>query len=142
MFFDGDNIYFDKHKEINNDIYINSIDIDRNNTLQDYEDGYNKGNMFKNIYSKYKNHVYKLKTTNKRDDLLYKVQMYTFILKDLGLYLDVHNDDDVFKVFTDIKRRLKTVKEKYESVYGPLCLESTSDDKYDYVNNPWPWGDR
>ena len=66
MFFDGDNIYFDKHKEINNDIYINSIDIDRNVTLQDYEDGYNKGNMFKNLYSKYKNHVYKLKTNNKK----------------------------------------------------------------------------
>ena len=140
MFFDGDNIYFDKHMETNNDIdmYINSINIDRNVTLQDYEE-----NMFKNLYSKYKNHVYKLKTNNKKDDLLYKVQMYTFILKDLGLYLDLHKDDEnVFRVFTDIKRRLKTVKEKYESVYGALCLDGTSDNKYDYVNNPWPWGDR
>lgn len=142
MFFDGDNIYFDDYKVKNNDLdlYINNINFNRNSTLQDYEEGFNKGNMFKNIYSKYKNHVYKLKVNNKRDDLLYKVQMYTFILKDLGLYLDVHpNDKEVFKVFIDIKRRLKTVKEKYDSLYGPLCLEATSDDKYDYINNPWPW---
>ena len=130
MFFDGDNIYFE----------YNNYNIDRNTTLQNYEDGFNNGNMFKNIYSKYKNHVYKLKTNNKKDDLLYKLQMYTFILKDLGLYLDVHpNDKEVFNTFTDVKKRLKAIKEQYENVYGPLCLESTNDNKYDYINNPWPW---
>ena len=130
MFFDGNNIYFE----------YNSHDNIRNTTLHEYEEGFNKGNMFKNIYSKYKNHVYKLKVNTNKDDLLYKVQMYTFILKDLGLYLDVHpNDEDVFNKFTDVKKRLKTVKDKYDNVYGPLCLESTSDEKYNYINNPWPW---
>ena len=130
MFFDGNNIYFE----------YNSHDNIRNTTLHEYEEGFNKGNMFKNIYSKYKNHVYKLKVNTNKDDLLYKVQMYTFILKDLGLYLDVHpNDEGVFNKFTDVKKRLKTVKDKYDNVYGPLCLESTSDTKYNYINNPWPW---
>lgn len=51
------------------------------------------GNMFKNIYSKYKNHVYKLKINNKKDELLYIIQMHIFALKDLGLYLDINPND-------------------------------------------------
>ena len=130
MFFDGDNIYFE----------YNNVNYDRNTTLQNEEEGFNKGNMFKNLYSKYKNHVYKLKVNTKKDDLLLKIQMYTFALKDLGLYLDVHPEDrDVFNKFIDIKRKLQTVKEKYEKEYTPLCLESNNDNNYDYINGPWPW---
>ena len=140
MYFDENNNYFDDYKESNINLNIDNININRNNTLHDYEDGFNKGNMFKNIYSKYKNHVYKLKVSTKRDELLYKVQMYTFILKDLGLYLDVHpSDDNVFNVFNDVNRKLKSAKEQYEKTYGPLCLSSTGDIKYNYVNGPWPW---
>ena len=140
MFFDGDNIYFDKHKEINNDINMYINNIDRSTTLQNDEDGFNKGNIFKNIYSKYKNHVYKLKVNTKRDELLYKIQMYTFILKDLNLYLDIHpNDEKIFKEFTNVKRKLESYKTKYEEEYGPLCINSTSDNKYDYLIGPWPW---
>lgn len=47
------------------------------------------GNMFKNIYSKYKNHVYKLKINNKKDELLYIIQIHL----DLGLYLDINPND-------------------------------------------------
>ena len=130
MFFDGDNIYFE----------YNNVNYDRNVSLQNDEDGFNKGNMFKNLYSKYKNHVYKLKVNTKKDDLLYKLQMYTFALKDLGLYLDIHKEDkEVFNRFIDTKRKLQSVKEKYEKEYTPLCLESTSDNNYNYTNGPWPW---
>ena len=50
MLYDEDNNYFDN----DTNIAINSIYLNRNNNLFNIEDGFNNGNMFKNIYSKYK----------------------------------------------------------------------------------------
>ena len=41
------------------DINIDSINFNRDNSLYSPMEGFNKGNMFKNLYSKYKNHIYK-----------------------------------------------------------------------------------
>ena len=140
MFFDENNNYFDDYKESNINLNIDNININRNNTLHDYEDGFNKGNMFKNIYSKYKNHVYKLKFYNKKDELLYKLQMYTFILKDINLYLDVNpNDESIINEFLKVNASLKSVKTEYEKTYGPLCINDITSDKWTWINNPWPW---
>lgn len=145
MYFDQNNNYFDDYYNINNindySINIDNINFNRGNDLYSVEDGFNKGNMFKDLYSKYKNHVYKLKINNQKDELLYKVQMYTFALKDLSLYLDTHpTDQSVLLEFQKIKKLLDNEKTKYEKVYGVLCVnEVTSDDKWTWINNPWPW---
>ena len=137
MYFDENNNYFDDY---NNTIQININNI-RGNELFTTEEGFNKGNIFKNIYSKYKNHVYKLKTNNQKDDLLYKVQMYTFTLKDLGLYLDTHpTDESILMEYQKVRRNLENAKKKYEDSYGVLSSNDvTSDDKWTWINNPWPW---
>ena len=77
MYFDENNNYFDvlsnednntiydidtnntTKNSINNfDINIDSINFDRTAKLYSTEEGFNKGNMFENLYSKYKNYVY------------------------------------------------------------------------------------
>lgn len=133
MYFDQDNNYFDYDN--------NTIIFDRNNKLYSLDEGFNKGNMFKDSYSKYKNHIYKLKVNNEKDKLLYKIQMYTFALKDLVLYLDVHNNDtSILKVFNDYTIELDKLKHKYESNYGPLCaFNANNDSKWTWISNPWPW---
>ena len=97
--------------------------------------------MFPNIYSKYKNHVYILKVNNPKDELLYKIQMYTFTLKDYNLYLDIYpNDTTILREFRDTSKQLEDLKKEYETKYGPLCItgvESTS--KWTWLDNPWPW---
>ncbi len=125
MFFDEDNIYF------------NDININRDSKIFDIEEGFNKGNLFKNIYSKYKNHVYKLRIKTKKDEILYKIQMYTFALKDLNLYLDINpNDESMLKEFQNIKMKLNELKKEYT----PLCIEDVkNDNKWTWINNPWPW---
>jgi len=142
MFFDETNNYFDEYDIDKNDfnININSINFNRNDSLHDYDDGFNKGNLFDKLYSKYKNHVYKLKVNTIKDELLYKVQMYSFILKDLILYLDTHPFDEKIKkeLFT-IKKKLHDVKTQYEQKYGPLCSSSLEDKSFKWINNPWPW---
>ena len=140
MYFDQNNNYFE---ETNNNILfdINKINFNRNTNLYSIEEGFNKGNMFDNLYSKYKNYMYKLKVNNKKDELLYKLQMYTFALKDLNLYLDVHpTDDNILNEYHKIRIKLLEVKNEYETKYGPLCSQDVDDNNnWNYINNPWPW---
>ena len=124
MFFDENNITFRTS----------------NNTLFSYEEGFNKGNLFKNLYSKYKNHVYKLKVNNKKDELLYKIQMYYFSVKDLNLYLDVHpTDESMVNEYMNVKDKFNEAKEEYEREYGVLSAECVNTDNWSWINNPWPW---
>ena len=151
MYFDETNNYFDitnedyvdnskfNYSDIN--VNIDSINFNRDESLYSPLEGFNKGNMFSNLYSKYKNHVYKLKVNNQKDELLYKIQMYSFALKDYDLYLDIYpNDTKILREFRTIKNELNESKKKYEDTYGPLCMnevESTS--KWTWLNGPWPW---
>ena len=146
MYFDETNNYFDitnedyvdnskfNYSDIN--VNIDSINFNRDESLYSPLEGFNKGNMFSNLYSKYKNHV-----NNQKDELLYKIQMYSFALKDYDLYLDIYpNDTKILREFRTIKNELNESKKKYEDTYGPLCMnevESTS--KWTWLNGPWPW---
>ena len=143
MFFDENNNYFEDDT-LNKNI-INNINF-RNNTLFTVDEGFNKGNIFEDLYSKYKNHVYKLKVTDKKDELLLNIQKYYFALKDLNLYLDVHpTDNSILDKYNEYKTKLIKFKNEYENEYGPLCAENVnSDTNWSWVSNPWPWdkGDR
>lgn len=156
MYFDETNNYFDiisYDKEFNidksnydydyNNINVNIDNINFNRDVELYTtiEGFNKGNMFPNLYSNYKNHIYKLKVNNEKDETLYKIQMYSFALKDYNLYLDLYpNDTKILREFRTIKKMYEEEKNKYESKYGPICItgvESTS--KWTWIDNPWPW---
>ena len=140
MYFDENNNFFNDSHENNISLNVNNYILNRNSTLHEYEDGFNKGNIFKNIYSKYKNHVYKLKVNSYKDELLYKLQMYTFVLKDLNLYLDTHPDDkEMMNEFLKVNSSLRSIKDEYIKKYGPLCVSDISDGNYTWINNPWPW---
>lgn len=123
------------------DINIDSINFNRDNSLYSPMEGFNKGNMFKNLYSKYKNHIYKLKVNSKKDELLYNIQMYSFALKDMNLYLDIYPDDkNILNNFHNYRKKYEVLKKQYESEYGPLCMSNTlSTEKWTWVSNPWPW---
>ncbi len=147
MYYDENNNYFDDYYILDNnnssifDIDIDSINFNRDLKLFSTEEGFNKGNSFENLYSKYKNYVYKLKVNNKKDELLYKIQMYTFSLKDLVLYLDVHpTDQNIIQEYQKIKNKLNELVKEYENKYNPLCSSKVeSKDNWTWINNPWPW---
>lgn len=123
------------------DINIDSINFNRDNSLYSPMERFNKGNMFKNLYSKYKNHIYKLKVNSKKDELLYNIQMYSFAMKDMNLYLDIYPDDkNILNSFHDYRKKYEVLKKQYESEYGPLCMSNTlNTEKWTWVSNPWPW---
>lgn len=156
MYFDENNNYFDimsseheymidkyinKQKNNYTDINIDSINFNRNSNLYSPKEGLNKGNMFKNLYSKYKNHVYNLSVNGERDKALYNIQMHNFAMKDLNLYLDTHpNDTEILNEYQKLRKSLNEIKNDYEKKYGPLCSSDvTSTTKWTWISNPWPW---
>lgn len=141
MYFTEDNNYFkfDDYNDI--DFKMEDFNYSRDSKLYSVDEGFNKGNMFKDLYSKYKNYIYKLKVSTEKDKLLYNIQAYTFALKDLNLYLDTHpNDKEILEKYKEFRNTLDKLKNKYVNTYGPLCTNDvTSSDKWTWINNPWPW---
>ncbi len=152
MYFDENNNYFDimmseqeneynkHHNNFDIDLNIDNINFNREDKLYSPLEGFNKGNMFENLYSQYKNYVYKLKVNSKRDELLYQIQMYMFAIKDIILYLDLHpNDNIILKKYYEYKSKYNELKNKYENEFGPLCANNVKDSKWTWIDNPWPW---
>ena len=105
--------------------------------------GWMRGNLFTNLYDPYKNYKpAKLNPKNERETLLYQVMQYKFALIELNLYLDTHpNDTEMINLYNQYQTIEKQMCDKYESMYGPLTLDSNYLNKNTWVwkNSPWPW---
>ena len=109
--------------------------------LDSYE-GFKRGNMFGNLYDQYRN--YKpgdLKATSEREDMLMQLQELKFALIELGLYLDLNdNDRNAIKIFNEYQRKEKELCKMFESKYGPLTFDSMEyKNSWTWDNGPWPW---
>lgn len=145
MYFDKTNNYFEDYSTYNDiNLNINNINFNRDISTYSNKEGFNKGNMFPSIYSKYKNHEYKLNVNNQRDELLYKIQMNAFALIDYNLYLDMYpNDTKILNEFINTKDELNKLTSEYESKYGVICQSKINDgSKWNWIDNPWPWDRR
>ena len=116
--------------------------IYKNETLEPYE-GFIKGNLFKNLYDPYKNYKpQQLNANNEREALLYQVMQYKFALIELNLYLDTNpNDKEAIELFNKYQRMEKQMCKQYESMYGPLTIDSEylNNNNWVWNNSPWPW---
>ena len=100
--------------------------------------GFEKGNMFENTYSEYKNYKPEvLKPTTDKEKLLYNIQTICFAAHDLNLYLDMHqNDQTMITLFNDYLKKEEELIKEYESKYGPMTVNGNINE---WVNNNWPW---
>lgn len=107
------------------------------------EEGYNNGNLFSNLYSQYKN--YKpviLKARNDREKILLDLSRFAFAAHELNLYLDVNPDDSsMIALFNDYRKRAIELQKQYESLYGPLTINSDNLEQTPFMweNEAWPW---
>lgn len=113
--------------------------LSMNNILVSPKEGFNRGNIFDNLYSPYK-FIADVKPNNKRNELLTKIQMYCFAAHEMNLYLDLYPDDiqaiGLFNQYTDETNRLTL---EYEREYGKICLDINESYTWDWVKSPWPW---
>ena len=114
-----------------------------NNNLFDPYNAFIRGNLFKNLYDPYKNNEpYEVRPSNEQAQLLTKINSLCFSLKDINLYLDIYPDDNnLINLYNKYLKEKEKLMKEYESIYGPICLNSESLDTYPWSWNdtPWPW---
>ena len=136
-FYNGNEMY-----NMNSMMNMN-MDMNKNMSLFNPEEGFEKGNLFKNLYSQYKDYKPKnLQATDERTKLWLELSGVCFAQHELGLYLDTNpNDESMLALFNDYRVKANKLKEQYEKSYGPICITS------DVLNNSpflweemaWPW---
>ena len=63
-----------------------------------------------------------------------------FAIKELGLYLDTHRDDeDALRLFQSYVKLAREGREKYVEKYGPLQMTDLTEGSFCWLNDPWPW---
>lgn len=77
-----------------------------------------------------------------KEMLLRQLMALDFMSVDLQLYLDTHPyDREAISEYNNIIKEADLVRMKYEKNFGPLCSfrSLSSDDKFEWINDPWPW---
>jgi len=110
-----------------------------NNTLVSVNEGFNRGNIFENLFWPYK-YIADVKATNQRDELMLNIQKYCFAAHELNLYLDVYPDDiQAIGLYNQYKNESTNLINEYESKYGKICLDINDNYTWEWINSPWPW---
>lgn len=105
------------------------------------KEGFQRGSLYKNEYKPYKNMTYlEVVPKSEREMHLFKIYELSFAITDLSFHLDLHaNDKEAFELFKVYSNELEKAKKEYVAKFGPLCVENTAGQVYDWVDNPWPW---
>ncbi|MDF1507691.1 spore coat protein CotJB [Robertmurraya sp. DFI.2.37] len=75
-------------------------------------------------------------------ELMEQLQAVDFVLVELSLYLDTHNNDlEAINQFNHYVKERKKLRKAVEAVYGPLMQfgHSYSGQPWDWDDSPWPW---
>ena len=126
-------------------LYRNNMNMNNPNLFNPTE-GFIKGNMFPNLYSGYKNYMpQRLNPRNEQEKMLYELDSISFAAHELNLYLDLHPEDQsMVTLFNDYRKKLEELTKNYESMYGPLSINSNEMENktFSWVNTSWPWEGR
>ncbi len=78
--------------------------------------------------------------TNRREEMLKKLQSYNFAAYDLNLYLDTHpNDKKALELFKELTCKAKEAYVAFLKEFGPLTAMDNTQDTWAWLENPWPW---
>lgn len=115
----------------------------RTDSFYNPNEGFAKGNMQSNIYKPYKLVNPSLPpVSNERERLLLDVQMYSFAMWDLNLYLNTHpTDRNAMSLFDNYRNSYRRAVNEYENKYGSLNLDkvNTNGQTWEWNKSPWPW---
>ena len=131
----------DWYSEFNGQFMNNMPNMERD--LVNPKVGFDRGNLFNDLYKPYKNYNYKsLKANNKKEELLYNIMMYNFALTEMNLYLDLHPDNtELVNLYNRYLSNKQELVKQYENSFGPLTLDgiNVGTNKWNWNNTPWPW---
>ena len=76
-----------------------------------------------------------------KNKLLRAIQMYSFALDEIKIYLDTHPEcKDGLDYYHKYKELRSKAVSEYRQRFGPLTAdEIESREKWTWVSDPWPW---
>ena len=114
---------------------------DTSNLFGPYE-GYLRGNLFKDLYSQYKNfRPATLRFNSEQEEALFNLSQIGFAMHELNLYLDIHPEDrNMLNIFMDYKNLYNNLLNTYEQKYGPITVNGVDGTTpFSWVNTTFPW---
>lgn len=107
--------------------------------------GYDRGNLFADLYDQYRNYQPDtLRANNEQERLFLELSRMSFAAHEVNLYLDLNpNDTSMIRLFNDYRQKSNELIKEYESKYGPLTIMSDVLNKTPFMweKSPWPWED-
>lgn len=74
-----------------------------------------------------------------REEMMNDIRSYNFAITELGLYLDVHPEDErAIALHREYCKCYKEATDKYQKIYGPLSIFYPCN-KWRWLEEPWPW---
>ena len=119
-------------------IYVENQEL---TSLVSFEEALAKGSSFKNLFIPYKFVTDTiLKGKNQRQNLIALIDIYSFVISDLNMYLDTHpNCVNAKEILKNTKIELDKIKKLYNDNFSALSIDDNS--KEPYIKGPWPWED-
>lgn len=77
---------------------------------------------------------------NDKTQSMRKLQVASFAINEVALYLDGHPTNKMALAFYD--KAIKEQKElvaKYEKTYGPITFFDAGGPSWTWIQGPWPW---
>lgn len=127
---------------------MNNNNNNMNNTTNMFtpNEGYTKGNMFKNLYDPFMNYTpAKLTTRNAQEEALLNLGQMHFAMHEANLYLDnFPNDMNMLNRFNEFRNSYQQLLNDYQSKYGPIEISSPymTNSPFAWANDVWPWDRR
>ena len=117
-----------------------------NNNLYTPNEGYMKGNMFKNLYDPFKNYTpARLTANNAKEEALINLGQMHFAMHEANLYLDnFPNDMNMLNKFNEFRTSYEKLLNDYQSKYGPIEITSPymTNTPFAWSNDKFPWDRR
>ena len=140
--------YFEENNNIlgiNMDLNNNILNSNQKEMFNNVE-GFEKGNIFKNLYDPYKNYIpRKLNPENEEQDILLKIDQLSFAMHEINLYLNNFPEDKgMINNYNSLQNEYNKLLNYYESNYTPLQSNNPymTSSPFIWTEDVWPWDRR
>ena len=122
-----------------------NINMNNNNNFNFYtpKEALDKGNLFANLYTPYKNYKpVTLTGKNEQERMYLEYARMAFAAHELNLYLDNYPDNEsILQLFNDYRKKANELRKEYEQKYGPLTVSADMNNMtpFAWENLKWPW---
>ena len=120
--------------------------VDKNESLSNLEVGFEKGNIFKELYEPYKNYQPKnIRPKTEQEEIFLRIEVLAFAMHEINLYLSVYPDDmKMIGKYHELQGEYAHALKHYEAKYMPIECNSEymTTSPYTWTETPWPWDRR